>query len=312
MTQSYNLSQLANNLNSSGQLDATDGLVNAVPAANGGTGQSAYTTGDILYASGTTALAKLSDVATGNALISGGVSLAPSWGKVGLTTHVSGTLGVANGGTGLTTIPLNNVVLGNGTSAVQTIAPGTSGNVLTSNGTSWASSASAALTGPRGVGFSIATTTAFTIPSGVTSLKVTAQGAGGGGGGNGGGSNGSSGTTSIGWLTGLTPGNTLSVRVGAGGAGAADVTSSGGGAGQTSYIATGITGTPQTITSIIGGGGGGGASSGWPGSGGGGTSSSGGLINGTSIGVTMFNRGMGGAGGNSGTAGTDGYVLIEY
>jgi len=40
MTQAYNLSQLANNLNSSGQLDAADGLVNAVPVANGGTGSS--------------------------------------------------------------------------------------------------------------------------------------------------------------------------------------------------------------------------------------------------------------------------------
>jgi hypothetical protein len=40
MTQAYNLSQLANNLNSSGQLDATDGLVNSVPVANGGTGAS--------------------------------------------------------------------------------------------------------------------------------------------------------------------------------------------------------------------------------------------------------------------------------
>lgn len=40
MTQAYNLSQLANNLNTAGQLDATDGLVNAVPIANGGTGAS--------------------------------------------------------------------------------------------------------------------------------------------------------------------------------------------------------------------------------------------------------------------------------
>lgn len=40
MTQAFNLSQLANNLNSVGQLDATDGLVNAVPVANGGTGAS--------------------------------------------------------------------------------------------------------------------------------------------------------------------------------------------------------------------------------------------------------------------------------
>lgn len=38
MTQAYNLSQLANNLTSAGLLDASDGLVNAVPIANGGTG----------------------------------------------------------------------------------------------------------------------------------------------------------------------------------------------------------------------------------------------------------------------------------
>lgn len=40
MTQAFNLSQLANNLNSSGLLDAADGLVNAVPVSNGGTGAS--------------------------------------------------------------------------------------------------------------------------------------------------------------------------------------------------------------------------------------------------------------------------------
>jgi hypothetical protein len=74
-----------------------------LPAPAGGTGQSAYTVGDLLYASTTAALSKLADVATGNALISGGVGVAPSWGKIGLTTHVSGTLPVASGGTGVTT-----------------------------------------------------------------------------------------------------------------------------------------------------------------------------------------------------------------
>lgn len=74
-------------------------LTTALTAANGGTGQSSYVVGDLLYASGTTALSKLADVATGNALISGGVGVAPSWGKIGLTTHVSGVLPVANGGT---------------------------------------------------------------------------------------------------------------------------------------------------------------------------------------------------------------------
>ena len=75
----------------------------ALPAANGGTGQTVYAVGDIVYASTTTALSKLADVATGNALISGGVGVAPSYGKIGLTTHVSGTLPIANGGTNATT-----------------------------------------------------------------------------------------------------------------------------------------------------------------------------------------------------------------
>jgi hypothetical protein len=59
--------------------------------------------GDILYADTTSTLAKLPDVATGNALISGGVGVAPSYGKIGLTTHVSGVLPVANGGTNAST-----------------------------------------------------------------------------------------------------------------------------------------------------------------------------------------------------------------
>lgn len=49
-------------------------------------------------------------------------------------------LSVPNGGTGSTALTANNVLLGNGTSAVQVVAPGTSGNVLVSNGTTWVSS----------------------------------------------------------------------------------------------------------------------------------------------------------------------------
>jgi hypothetical protein len=63
---------------------------------------------------------------------------------VDVTNHMTSlTLGsalpVASGGTGATTLTANNVLLGNGTSAVQAVAPGTSGNVLTSNGTTWTS-----------------------------------------------------------------------------------------------------------------------------------------------------------------------------
>jgi len=53
------------------------------------------------------------------------------------------TVSVAKGGTGATTLTANAVVLGNGTSAVQTVAPGSSGNILTSNGTTWQSTAPA-------------------------------------------------------------------------------------------------------------------------------------------------------------------------
>ena len=56
-----------------------------------------------------------------------------------LTTDVSGVLPVANGGTGAATFTTNNVLLGNGTSALQVVAPSTAGNVLTSNGTTWQS-----------------------------------------------------------------------------------------------------------------------------------------------------------------------------
>jgi len=65
---------------------------------------------------------------------------------IALASGVTGTLPIANGGTGATTLTANNVILGNGTSAVQFVAPGTTGNVLTSNGTTWTSAAPPAIT----------------------------------------------------------------------------------------------------------------------------------------------------------------------
>jgi hypothetical protein len=97
-------------------LAASDITSGTLAVARGGTNIGSYTTGDLIYASGTTTLATLADAATGNVLLSGGAGVAPAYGKVGLGTHISGTLAVSNGGTGATT--LTGYVYGNGTGAM--------------------------------------------------------------------------------------------------------------------------------------------------------------------------------------------------
>lgn len=66
----------------------------------------------------------------------------------------------SSGGTGQSSLTANNVILGNGTSAVQFVAPGSSGNVLTSNGTTWTSGASPGF--PAGTAMLFVQTTAPT------------------------------------------------------------------------------------------------------------------------------------------------------
>jgi len=108
-------------------------VFNANPTETGGTVTSVGGTGTVngISLSGTV-------TSSGNLTLGGALS------GVNLASQVTGTLPVANGGTGQTALTLNNVVLGNGTSAVQVVAPGTSGNVLKSNGSTWTSAAEAA------------------------------------------------------------------------------------------------------------------------------------------------------------------------
>jgi len=82
-------------------------------------------------------------------------------------TGFTTALPVTRGGTGATTLTANNVILGNGTSAVQEVAPGTNGNILTSNGTTWTSAAAPAggVTSLNGQTGAVVNTTQFAIGS---------------------------------------------------------------------------------------------------------------------------------------------------
>jgi hypothetical protein len=152
----------------------------------------------------------------------------------------------------------------------------------------------------------------FTIPDGVTAIKVTLVGGGGGGGsalntcgvcylgGDGGFS-----ATSLVFLSGLTPGNTLSVIVGAGGGGAPPHGGNGG-QGGTSQISSGT----QSITTCTA-----------PGGKGGNPDNNIGSESNYGIGATFYSDltyfpyGKGGAGGNTrtgGISGKSGFVLIEW
>lgn len=75
-------------------------------------------------------------------------------------------LGIASGGTGLSTWTANNVVLGNGTSTPSFVAPGTSGNLLISNGTTWASTALTSFSG------SATLSSGSTISDGTTAFSI--------------------------------------------------------------------------------------------------------------------------------------------
>ncbi len=142
-------------------------LASAVAATLGGTGQSSYAVGDLLYASTTTALSKLADVATGQVLASGGIGVAPAYTATPAISGASITAGsipsaslatvaITNGGTGQTTssAALNALgVTAGGSAESQTI-----GSTIVKRGTTTAIDATGVT--PTAVAFGAAFTTA--------------------------------------------------------------------------------------------------------------------------------------------------------
>lgn len=114
----------------------------AIGVAIGGTGLTTATANGMLYGNGTSALG-VTAAGSQYQVFQAGASGVPTVAALALgqSAAVTGQLGVANGGTGASSLTSGSVVVGNGTSAVSLVAPSTSGNVLTSNGTTWISSA---------------------------------------------------------------------------------------------------------------------------------------------------------------------------
>jgi microcystin-dependent protein len=119
-------------------VQAWDGDLDAIAAITG-------TTGILKKTAANTWSLDTSTYLTGNQSITLSGDVTGS-GTTAITTTLA-TVTVAKGGTGLTTLTANNVILGNGTSTPSFVAPGTSGNLLTSNGTTWQSTAPAAESG---------------------------------------------------------------------------------------------------------------------------------------------------------------------
>lgn len=78
-------------------------------AANGGTGQSSYTIGDLLYASSSTALSKLIDAAVGQVLVSGGAGAAPAYSAIPTVTSIFPSGSKITAGTDDTTVTVGDV-----------------------------------------------------------------------------------------------------------------------------------------------------------------------------------------------------------
>ena len=289
MTAAFNLSQLANNLNTSGQLDATDGLTGAVPVANGGTGRATLTSNNLIAGNGTGQVNLIAPGTNGQVLQSNGTAWVAATFSAGSYVGQRAQLFTGNGTftipTGVTALKVTVIGGGGGgrgaggnggaggnssvASGTQTItaitanggAGGTNngnrsvggaasngdiniagggGGVGPNNTTAGFNPSGGASNGGEGsnsyynLTFNCVPAPSYASPasgffgsSGSFFNSVTGFGNGGKGGGTTSAVSGAGGGLAIKWLTGLTPGNTLSVTVGSAGTSASEAGTAG-------------------------------------------------------------------------------------
>ena len=93
------------------------------------------TAGDIIYASGSNTPARLAkDTTSTRVLTNTGTSNVPAWAQVTLTSGVTGTLPVGNGGSGATTLTDGGILLGSGTAAVTAMSVLADGEIVVGDG----------------------------------------------------------------------------------------------------------------------------------------------------------------------------------
>lgn len=143
--------------------------INASGGAGGGdvTGPASSTDNAIVRFDGT----------SGKLIQNSGMQINDS-GEVNVGVWKGTEIGVPYGGTGAASFTANNVLLGNGSSSFQVVAPGSSGNVLTSNGTTWSSAALPA--NVASISFGTTGLTPSTATSGAVSVAGTLAVANGG------------------------------------------------------------------------------------------------------------------------------------
>jgi len=106
-------------------------VTDGIGVAGGGTGLTSFTAGDVLYATGSTTLAKLAKGTAEQVLAMNSGASAPDWGSVDLT--VLPTITVAKGGTALESFTAGDILYATGATTLAKLAKGSADDVLTMN-----------------------------------------------------------------------------------------------------------------------------------------------------------------------------------